>query len=99
MSLQLNFKCSFSSDQYTALRSDNEELELEHDRLLTRHNKMAQEAELKETTWKERLNQIKTETVVNSDQQNEAIRHLAQQNESISLTFKVNVMKSIIYNK
>lgn len=82
------------SDQYTAIRSDNEELEQEHNSLLARHNNMVQDMEQKESLWKERLNQLKTDTVVNNDQQNETIKHLAQQNETISLTFKV-FLKSI----
>lgn len=83
------------SDHHAVLRSDNEELELEHDRLLTRHNTMVQDTEQKESSWKERLNQLKTETVVTSDQQNETIRHLAQQNETISLTFKVKTISTV----
>ncbi|KAK3726904.1 hypothetical protein QZH41_016698, partial [Actinostola sp. cb2023] len=75
-------------DQHAALRSDNEELEVEHDRLLARHNNIVLDTDQKDAAWKERLEQLKSETAVNSDQQNETIRHLAQQNETISLTFK-----------
>lgn len=51
---------------------------------------MVQDNELKDSKWNERLNQLKTETVVTSDQQNETIKHLAEQNETISMTFKVS---------
>lgn len=38
-----------------------------------------------------RLDQLRLESTSNNEQQNETIRHLAQQNETISITFKVNI--------
>ncbi|PIK39003.1 putative GRIP and coiled-coil domain-containing protein 2 [Apostichopus japonicus] len=83
---QLRSKLQESNDKLTAMKHESEHLQEEHDRLLQRHGDIVQDLQLKEKTWRDKLEKMRVEK--SERKQTETIKELSYQNEIIASTFK-----------
>lgn len=85
---QLKLKLQETSVNLTTSMQENETLQEEHDRLLQRQNKLLQDFQDKENTFKQELEELAKQNTVKNAEYAEAIRQLTLQNESLTLQFK-----------
>lgn len=88
---QLRTRLQEMTETRSSLESDNIAMQEEHDRLLTRHSKLLQDFQDRETFWKEKLEKQRQ---LESDQQLEydhRVRQLLLQNEKLNVTLKEQV--------
>jgi len=87
---QLRMKLQELNQKLSMVTCDHEELETEHERLQTRHNQFVQEVTSKETGWKQRFEQIKVEMSAKIGEQQDKIKLLTNENETLAHSYKHN---------
>ncbi|XP_071798184.1 uncharacterized protein [Asterias amurensis] len=90
---QLKTKLQEVRDELKTSSTELELLQDEHDRQLQRHSDMVQDAQNKESMWREKMNKLRMESESGNIQHHEAIRELTAQNEALTNAFKTQMHK------
>lgn len=88
---QLKIKLQETSTNLTTSVQENEALQEEHDRLLQRQNKLLQDFQDKENTFKQDLEDLVKQNAVKNSEYGESIHQLTLQNESLTVHFKEQI--------
>ncbi|XP_057302534.1 GRIP and coiled-coil domain-containing protein 2-like isoform X2 [Hydractinia symbiolongicarpus] len=90
MAEQLKLKLQETAQRLNVLQSDHGELELEYERLQTRHKQFVEEITEKETGWKQRFEQFKIDKTTKILEYEDKIKLLTKENEALLRSAKEN---------
>lgn len=90
MAEQLKLKLQETAQKLNVLQSDHGELELEYERLQTRHKQFVEEITEKETGWKQRFEQFKIDKTTKILEYEDKVKLLTKENEALLRSSKEN---------